>query len=435
MEVLYMVYQSNFNDCGKACVRNILCLLYKNDGYATSPLTSECDSFLLMREELEKFEAKYTSYETDDILKIKKEMLPAIAQLQIGSKLHFVVIKKINKNKVVFIDPQFGIIISEIKDFKLEFTGKILLKDSFKKNPGYIKMKLLKRNEEISYMLCFVFEAILLSLAILSTGFEQPFIISLISFLSFFMMIVLHNALNIRVQNRLEKEILLPYVENNEDKNDFKKLYKVLSIEIERKSKAVSYGTLLLLFLIILVLNSYYLAFLSVIALFSSFLRLHLSRSKNDVNRYCSFKEVQYLDSIYIKNTNRDFFYQSKNKSIRYILTYLFSWVFEAAILLVFLIFALNLTNRFNINLILYYLSISLSFSVFVEKLYETIMKKEEETKIINSLSRPLPFFLLKCQLEIDYNNSEGEKIFNAKKLHSRISKPSIKEQKMEKDI
>lgn len=430
-----MIYQSKIDDCGKACVRNILCLLHKNDGYATSPLSSECNSFLLIREELEKFEAKYTSYETDDVLKISKDRLPCVAQLLIDDKLHFVVIFKIKNKMIHFIDPEFGIISMKKDDFQKEFTGKVLLKDTFKPNPGFIKMKLLKTNEDISYILCFIFQSLTLSLAIFSTGFKNPFIITLISFLSFFVLNLLHNALNIKVQNRLEKDVLLPYIENNEDKEDFNKLSKILSLETERKSKTVSYLTLLILLLILLVLNSYYLAFLSLIALLCSYSRLFLKKKKANINRFCSCKEMQFLKSIEMRKCKRDLYYQAKKLSIKFLITYLFSWIFEATILLIFIIFELNLLEKMNINYIFYYLSLSLSFSVFVEKLYETIMNKDEEIKMINSLSRPLPFFLLKSELEINYNNGEGENNFNATKLHSRVSKSSKQKSQMETNV
>ncbi len=401
-----MVYQSLKDDCGKACVRNVLCMLFKDEYYATQLLVSPCNDFYSIREELERFDIKYVSYEVKDISMISKERLPGIAQINNGGKTHFVVVESILHNKVVIRDPEFGRFSLKMEEFKEVFLGRIILKDKVGKRQDVMKGTMLRLSDNIAYIFCFISECIAFAGMVIFSGMEDSFIYSLFASIILFVLILLQNYLNVSIQHRLERNLLIPYMRVSQSSSDFATLNTIMHLKTGRRSKSVSYGVVLFAITLLLLLNSYYLAFLTVISLVFTLVRLPLIDEKNKINRYCSLKENIFLNKIKSEeDVALDALKKAKMRSYRYLLMIVASWVMEIAILLIFIMMELSALDRFNMNLIVYYLGLMVTFSFTTRNLFLTALDNREEICSINRLSYPLSVFLLKEKLNLKYNS------------------------------
>ncbi len=401
-----MVYQSLNDDCGKACVRNVLCMLYNDEYYATQMLLSPCNDFYSIREELERFDIKYVSYEVRDVSVIDKKRLPGIAQINNGGKTHFVVVESISTNKVVVRDPQFGRFSLKMEEFKDVFMGRIILKDQVGKKPDVLKGRMLKISDDIAYIFCFISECIAFLGMVIFSGMKDSFIYSLFAGIILFVLILLQNYLNVTIQHRLERKLLIPFMKMSVGGEDFATLNKVIHYQTGRRSKCVSYGVVLFAITTLLLLNSYYLAFLTLISLVFTLIRLPLLDERNRINRYCSLKEALFLNKIKSEeDVALDALKKAKMKGYKYLLMIVSSWVLETAILLVFIMVELSAVDRFNMNLIVYYLGLMMTFSFTSRNLYLTALDNREEICAINRLSYPLSVFLLKEKLNLKYNS------------------------------
>jgi hypothetical protein len=178
-----------------------------------------------------------------------------------------------------------------------------------------------------------------------------------------------------------------------------------MHLKTGRRSKCVSYGVVLFAITLLLLLNSYYLAFLTVISLVFTLVRLPLIDEKNKINRYCSLKENIFLNKIKSEeDVALDALKKAKMRSYRYLLMIVASWVMEIAILLIFIMMELSALDRFNMNLIVYYLGLMVTFSFTTRNLFLTALDNREEICSINRLSYPLSVFLLKENLNLKYN-------------------------------
>jgi hypothetical protein len=97
-------------------------------------------------------------------------------------------------------------------------------------------------------------------------------------------------------------------------------------------------------------------------------------------------------------------FKKAKMKSYRYLFIIVATWVIEIAILLVFIMMELSILDRFNMNLIVYYLGLMMTFSFTSRKILAIVSDNHEEICSINRLSYPLSVFLLKENLNLKYN-------------------------------
>lgn len=400
-----MVYQSLNDDCGKACVRNVLCMLFKDDYYATQLLTSSCNDFYSIRSELERFDIKYVSYEVKDLSVISKKRLPGIAQVNHGGRTHFVVVESITNRRVNVLDPQFGKLSLKMEEFKEVFLGRIILKDGVGEKPDILKGRMLKISDNLAYLFCFISECLSFAGMVLFSGMEDAFSYSLFASLLLLVFILLQNYLNVTILHRLEKEFLIPYMKMSKDSSDFMILSKILHTETAKRSKVVSYGVVLFAITFLLILNSYYLSFLTLISLIFTFLRSPLLDEKNKINRYCSLQEIIFVEKIKTEEEIAlEAFKKAKMKSYRYLFIIVATWVIEIAILLVFIMMELSILDRFNMNLIVYYLGLMMTFSFTSRKILAIVSDNHEEICSINRLSYPLSVFLLKENLNLKYN-------------------------------
>lgn len=399
-----MLIQSKVDECGKSVVREILALTFKSSNFYTEELLYSCKDFYEIRETLLSYGIEYESYKIDDFSCIEKKMYPLIAQIIQGEKLHFVIVKKIINKSVVILDPQFGKYTLTLKEFLNCFTGRVLVRKNvlYKRKKDYIH--LLKRHEICLYCFFTLLSSLSLVCFLLYSFAKNTFLICFIFFVISIFFLLLINGLNIKVRNRLEKDVLLPYVEKTKNKEDYLHLNNLITLTIKTTSSICSYFICCIGLITILLFNSMYFSFLFLIGILFSILRWPLKEEQNATNRYCSIKEEAFFSKLGNEKNAREEYYSMKKRVDKLISLIVLTWVLEILSSSIFSLAILNITSEFSYNTFFFYFSMSISISIVLNKLIKELPYAEKKAYEINALSE---------KLEVEINKFSFKKIKN----------------------
>lgn len=432
-----MVYQSHLDDCGKSCVRNLLCLLYKNDGMSIEPLLSDCKNFYSIREELSRFEISYASFQVNDFSEVKASQLPAICLFKQNEKSHFVILRKIFFNRYFILDPNFGEYVLSKEEFLYFYQGKALLKEEKTKKGKPQKITLLNRREKMSFFLSLLCNLIFSLCFIFTILSENAFHYSVFCLVGIVLLLLLENGEASCIEKRLDKELLQPYMKEFKNKDDFPLLSSIITREIKQRIGFISYFTMCVITFFLFAINSFYLTFLCIVPIFFFFIKLKLKKEKNKVNLFCSLKEEKYLSEL---NLNYDlanrYYIDARRQSRKYFKEAITTTIVMTITELLFILFALYLKNSIEVNLLFFYMTLSITLDMSLEKLYFYLFEQKERTCEINQLSYPLKLFLLKTSRELKYNKKDiGDPCNGKREAKNGISRPDEAEARPKKDI
>ncbi len=408
-----MVYQSKESDCGKACVRNLLVLNYRDDVYSWTELLSECSDFYQIREELLRFDLTYEPYQVDDLSELDKARFPAIAQIEANDMLHFVVITKMTKKRVYIQDPDFGVYDLSLDEFRNVFTGRMMLRSTIGKKPPAIKLKFLTKGEVAIYVIIFILEFVSLFFAFYLMPQESSSFLTLILMVVSLVVILMQNLANIRIRRRLDKRILVPYLLISRDERDAEPLSRVLDLRIKTASNLVSYSVLALLLVCIFVSNG---LMFSMSALIAVFLGISKTLSRNDDNiakRNCTMYEYKFYKSLREdEEAQKDYFsYAEKSASSLLVKKALFGAL--EMLLYAALVFAMMyLSSSFSLNYFIFYFAMLMSLSKSSANISAAFLEDDQMAKDINSLSVSFPSFLMKGKLPLGYTNRTNQSTY-----------------------
>ena len=144
-----IVLQKGNKDCGAACLLSII--RYYGGDVSLDRLidmtktTKEGTNFYNLNIAASDFKLISKSFKVDDLEKLKKLETPFIAQINNKNYMHFVVIYKINNNKIIIMDPSIGKNIVDIFDFSNSWTGYIMTFEKYSNVPLYKEEKVLNR--------------------------------------------------------------------------------------------------------------------------------------------------------------------------------------------------------------------------------------------------------------------------------------------------
>lgn len=151
MKQKLIVLQEGGKDCGAAALLSII--RYYGGDVSLDRLidltktTKEGTNFYNIKEAANKIGLIGAGYRVEDILKLRELNEPFIAQIRIDSYFHFVVVYKMNDNKMLIMDPAKGRMEIDVFDFSNSFTGNIML---FEKKGDVL---VLKSSKEITKIL------------------------------------------------------------------------------------------------------------------------------------------------------------------------------------------------------------------------------------------------------------------------------------------
>ena len=174
----YFCYQLYDDDCGFACLKMLLACINNDKNYLFLPNYKEKGnySFLELVSIAKKYNLFLKGYECFDLSKIK---YPCIALIEGINNNHYVLITKIGKNYLCYIDPTSGKKVSSKRCFLKTFKGKYLCISEYIKTKSVFKIN--KRIPCIPLLLILICELIFLVSNMFLYSNSLYFFISIIS--------------------------------------------------------------------------------------------------------------------------------------------------------------------------------------------------------------------------------------------------------------
>lgn len=406
-----MVYQDSKSGCGKACVRDVISLVFEDESYRHQPLDSQCQNFYEMKEALATNGLDYVGYELWDFEVLEKENFPLICQLSYNEVSHFVVVKKIVKGKYYLDDPQFGRLILKEDEFKECYCGKALIKEKVKEKPKPEVIKLFPIWAKISFTALFLLEAASFFLFFYFMNQSDAIFFSMIFGIAALIFIFLQLLVSNKIRNLFDTRIFVPYLKETKDPDDAKPLSKYLNYQVERANKLVSYGLIAFLICLVLTSNGFYLSVLSVLAILIGISEVYIESERNKVDRYCSIKEQTFFKGLnYGDKCSESPYEDAKEKAQNFrnksLLLKALEVIFYSLLIFIFM----SLTDYYSLNFFLFHLVILISLQGAANRLVISYIDDTEEVILLNRLSYPLSRFILKNNLTLGYTNNVGGK-------------------------
>lgn len=381
-----MLLQSEERDCGKCVVRNLLAGFHRDKGFYMMRLESDCQSFLTMKDELKKHGILYKSYHVDNIRDISSDMYPLICQVFEGKKLHFVIVENIAKSRVYLKDPAFGEMSISLDEFLTFFTGNFMAFVGKEKKEKARNIPILKKKEIFIYALCFLWEAVALAGLLIFTSSTNSFVFCVIFAVTLASGILFQNLFNILTRHRMEKEFLLNCGGGLGFQKDYLHLYTLITETVKCASDTLSYAVFCIGLIVMLLLNSYFFSFLLVVAFLFFLLRLPLQDERNALNRYCTLREMFFLENSGNEKGIQAFL-EMRKRSENLLTTYVISYLLEIFSTAIFAFSIMTLTESFSMNSFLFISMLTMSFSYSLERTMKLFRYPEKKAKEINSLT------------------------------------------------
>lgn len=151
MKKSLIVLQEGNKDCGASCLLSVVRYyggnISKEKIIDMTKTTKEGTTFYNIKEASNQIGLIAKSYKIEEIEKIKEITSPFICQVSKNSSMHFIVVYKVNNNKLLIMDPAIGKVIMDIFDFNNIWTGYIMILEKVGILPDYKNTKCL--NKEI----------------------------------------------------------------------------------------------------------------------------------------------------------------------------------------------------------------------------------------------------------------------------------------------
>ena len=137
----YTIIQDGIKECGSACLLSII--RYYGGNVSLERLldltntTREGTNFYNLLLAAREIGLSAKGYKVDDVCKLYEIHKPFISQMVINNYTHFVVIYKMNKQKITIMDPAKGMVTISEEEFLSMWKGYILVVEPYKKLPIY----------------------------------------------------------------------------------------------------------------------------------------------------------------------------------------------------------------------------------------------------------------------------------------------------------
>lgn len=404
-----MVYQSTTGGCGKACVRDLLCLVFQEEAFSVQALSSPCEDFLEIRTELEKNGLTYLPYEIRSLDLVRKEQLPAIAQTYEDGKAHFVVVRRIWNKKVLVDDPAYGTYKLSMDRFLSVFAFRMLLKKTVGSKPCKPRLTLLKRSELALFVLFFLLQLASLLFMVYGLGRSETLPFSLLALVFFGVQMLAFLLFLSHVRRRLDDDILLPFVEDSREERDALLISSLLDAELKKVTAFFAYGEWVLLLLGLFATNGIFYTLLALLGVLFAVLDVLSGPERNRVSMDCQKEEARYFRSLGGRGgPKKEHFLNSQKMASRYLTSRLLLRAAEIAILSSAVLGEMFLEGRDGVNFFLFSFFLAVGVWQGTGKLLSNYLEDAAFRTTVNALSRPLPAFLLKRKLALGYTTTKG---------------------------
>ncbi|MBE6133541.1 MAG: hypothetical protein E7178_02605 [Erysipelotrichaceae bacterium] len=209
---MFYVLQDDNYDCGFACLKSLLASLNHDHNYLYLPnpkVEKEAYSFYELMEYAEKLGFTLSSYFVKDKenLSLAKNEPIMVSAFKEG-KVHMLLLYKVNKKYVYYLDPAVGKKKMKKDIFISLWDGKVLKIDDFKKKKCPFKKKNLLTNFE-EFMMDFleIIACLSLTAGLFFINEKYPFYLSIILFACFGILEILLRSYCLRVYKKIDDRI------------------------------------------------------------------------------------------------------------------------------------------------------------------------------------------------------------------------------------
>ena len=417
-----MVYQTDCSGCGKAVVRDMAVLAYEDEAFQVLPLKEDCRDFHSIRTALMEIGIECLPYAIKSLDLVRKEQLPAIAQIRNDDRLHFVVVRRIGR-RILVDDPEFGTYSLKKEEFLSDFTGMMLLFKTKGKKPERPRISLFGWRDYLLFLAIFLLQFATLFPAIYFMGEGKTLIYSTILLSLYAVFAGLGFYLMLRTRKRLTREVFLPYLKKTRVREDGPLLSKIIDAEMPKAYSIIQYGILLGILLTMFAFNGLFFASLAVLGSLLGLLSFFLGRETNYARRYCARRERRYFDLLgQSLADNDDVFLQSEKKALSHAGSQVTVLILKTVIVGLCILSYMFISGNMGLNFFLFNLFLTMAISQTSEKLLKTYLDDSLESRDINSLSYPLPSFLLNMKLSVGYTSKKN----GGGSVHGRKKDPRL---------
>ena len=184
MKKNYTVLQDGIKECGSACLLSII--RYYEGNVSLEKLleltntTKEGTNFYNLLNAAKEIGLSGKGYKVDNINKLYEVDKPFISQVVIDNYTHFIVVYKMNKDKITIMDPAKGMLSISLEKFSSIYQGYILILEPYKKLPIYeennylsqIIQKIIQKNKKLIFNILFLTLIVIIFTCIYSYHFK-----------------------------------------------------------------------------------------------------------------------------------------------------------------------------------------------------------------------------------------------------------------------
>lgn len=371
--------------CGQNVVRKFLSITNKCENYKTLFLNSECYTFAQIMDVISGFGYQMQPIQSE-LLDIKKEELPAISQVVIDEKSHFVLVTKITKSKVSFYDPNIGDITVKRTYFESITTFRFLVLVSSPKRKKKMSLPMIIRKRNILTIGLFSLIESALSLGVLSFIDNNKNSLYLgIFFAGLIFTVIFHIIYNFSINKSVDKRIIFKYFNQKGDANGFKEALKLKSnVLFKVNTFFVSLSTLICF----LFLSATKDMFQFCASLFFILILLSINALCANKNKFYTYKslllERKMLDKVQEKDSSYISEYSSalKNSTYQVIFKNL-GLIITSLCVFTFLTVTNLLTEDSNLTSFMFFGSYHLLILLSTQKLYQVATSVSEYRKTL----------------------------------------------------
>ena len=360
-----MIIQLKNDTCGEIVTRNVILQVYKSKKIACNKLINDCSSLLKIKESLNEYNIKAEGYFVEDFLLFysSKKKIKFVTNLKIDNKSHFVICKKISRNFIKILFPEYGYKIMKVSKFLKYFSSNILIIETSKKVKKR-KLNLIPKKQIISLCLISSIEVISCLIFFILFNSEKFKLFSFLTVPFILIIILCHHSLIIKYSNYLNNVFLEPYLTKNPSNEALKEATIVKNLFITYYNSLICLLFLSLFIIIYFFLFSldkmilYLICFISGIIIEISFNKILFQKEKKiEIKESELFKDDTF---------NIDLFKTINEYGTKYAYLYKIKQFLIVLINITFILFKMFIDNKVDvlnlvsecvfINLILFYL-------------------------------------------------------------------------------
>ena len=401
-----MYYQNEKNDCARSALKNLLILIYKDENLSNVHIDKNVDNFYSMKEYLKQYNIVYDGYFISDIDELKKENLPLIAQIKNNQSHHFVVINRIDKKYVNYLDSEHGEIKMKKEEFIQIFEGNVLIKENVSNKKKLEKLSFLKLSEKITYVLFFSLEILTIISTLFLLNQKNSFPIPLIFLAITLLEIIIFNIFNFKIRSKLDKRILIPYLSKYPSKENFYILTKLLDEYIKKINHIFNYGIVIVVGSFLFVNSSIYISILALVSILISCCLLLNKKNLNPLLRKSKLKEIDFIDKLENGQVDVKLLKGLKKDVSNSLILNLYPIFIEFIFISIVILINMYKDNMSTINNYLFYIFFTFTYTSSLYNFAKAYTDNNQVAKHISSLSHPLNDFMIKNKAKEEYTYS-----------------------------